>query len=73
MLLGRGRFTADLDRPGLLHAAFVRSPHAHARISAIDAEDALKADGVVAVLTAASLGHPCLVAKIGRASCRERV
>ena len=29
MLLGRGRFTADLMRPGLLHAAFVRSPHAH--------------------------------------------
>ena len=26
MLLGRGRFTADLTRPGLLHAAFVRSP-----------------------------------------------
>jgi aerobic carbon-monoxide dehydrogenase large subunit len=69
MLTGRGRFTADLNptsQPGLLHAAFVRSPHAHARIAGIDAGDALKADGVVAVLTAASLGHPCLVAILER-------
>ena len=33
MLLGRGRFVDDLARPGLLHAAFVRSPHAHARVT----------------------------------------
>ena len=66
MLLGRGRFTADLDRPGLLHAAFVRSPHAHARVNAIDADAALKADGVVAVITAASLGHPYLLAMLER-------
>jgi len=66
MLLGRGRFTADLDRPGLLHAAFVRSPHAHARVNAIDADAALKADGVVAVVTAASLGHPYLLAMLER-------
>jgi len=33
---GRGRFTDDLTLPGMLHAAFVRSPHAHARILAID-------------------------------------
>ena len=61
MLLGRGRFTADLDpktRSGLLHAAFVRSPHAHARVGAIHTDAALKADGVAAVLTAAGLGHP---------------
>ena len=32
MLLGRGRFVGDLTRPGLLHAAFVRSPHAHALV-----------------------------------------
>ena len=36
MLLGRGRFTGDLIRPGMLHAAFVRSPHAHALVGTID-------------------------------------
>ncbi len=69
MLLGRGRFTADLDptnRAGLLHAAFVRSPHAHARVDGIDTSAALKADGVTAVLTAASLGHPGLLAMLER-------
>jgi carbon-monoxide dehydrogenase large subunit len=66
MLLGRGRFTADLNRPGLLHAAFARSPHAHARVGAIDAGAALKADGVVDVLTGASLGHPYLLAMLER-------
>jgi carbon-monoxide dehydrogenase large subunit len=69
MLLGRGRFTADLDpktRSGLLHAAFVRSPHAHARVGAVDTDAALKADGVAAVLTAASLGHPYLLALLER-------
>src|ERR1700726_1164308 len=69
MLLGRGRFTADLDpksRSGLLHAAFVRSPHAHARLGAVDTDAALKADGVAAVFTAASLGHPYLLAMLER-------
>jgi aerobic carbon-monoxide dehydrogenase large subunit len=66
MLLGRGRFTADLMRPGLLHAAFVRSPYAHARVGAIATDAALKADGVVAVLTGASLGHPYLLAVLER-------
>jgi len=66
MLLGRGRFTADLSRPGLLHAAFVRSPHAHARVGAIDADAAVKYDGVAAVFTAASLGHPYLLATLER-------
>ncbi|MGH3230050.1 MAG: xanthine dehydrogenase family protein molybdopterin-binding subunit [Streptosporangiaceae bacterium] len=72
MLLGRGRFTADLDprtrtpNAGPLHAAFVRSPHAHARVGAVDIDAALKADGVAAVLTAASLGHPYLLAMLER-------
>jgi aerobic carbon-monoxide dehydrogenase large subunit len=70
MLLGRGRFTADLTRPGLLHAAFVRSPHAHARVGAIEAGAALKADGVVAVVTSASLGHPYLMAMLDREEFR---
>jgi aerobic carbon-monoxide dehydrogenase large subunit len=66
MLLGRGRFVADLTRPALLHAAFVRSPHAHARISAIDVAAASQAPGVEEVLTAASLGHPYLLALLER-------
>ena len=51
---------------GLLHAAFVRSPHAHARINAINTAAAVKADGVVDVVTAASLGHPYLLAMLER-------
>jgi len=70
MLLGRGRFTGDLMRPGLLHAAFVRSPHAHARVGAIDTDAALKADGAVAVVTGASLGHPYLLATLEREEFR---
>ena len=66
MLLGRGRFVGDLTRPGLLHAAFVRSPHAHARITRIDPAAALRAAGVEQVLTAKSLGDPYLLAILER-------
>ena len=66
MLLGRGRFTGDLTRPGLLHAAFVRSPHAHARVSKIDGTAARQAPGVAGLFTAESLGHPCLLAMLER-------
>ena len=66
MLLGRGRFVADLTRPGLLHAAFVRSPHAHARVNAIDDAAARKSPGVQDILTAARLGHPYLLALLER-------
>ena len=66
MLLGRGRFVADLTRPGLLHAAFVRSPYAHARIERLETGPARQAPGVADVLTAASLGHPYLLALLER-------
>jgi aerobic carbon-monoxide dehydrogenase large subunit len=66
MLLGRGRFTGDLTRPGLLHAAFVRSPHAHALINRIDTAAASRAPGVTGLFTADSLGHPCLLAMLER-------
>jgi carbon-monoxide dehydrogenase large subunit len=72
MLLGRGRFVADLNpttrtpEPGLLHAAFVRSPHAHARVGTIDVTAALQAPGVETVLTAATLGDPYLLALLER-------
>src|SRR5882672_12765322 len=55
LLTGRGRFVADLQLPGLLHAAIVRSPHAHARVERVDARRALAHPGVVAVLTIADL------------------
>jgi len=66
MLLGRGRFTGDLVRPGMLYAAFVRSPHAHARLGAIDDSAARQAPGVAGLFTAASLGHPYLMAMLER-------
>jgi carbon-monoxide dehydrogenase large subunit len=52
LLCGRARFVADIKMPGMLHAAFVRSPYAHARIVSIDTSVALALPGVVAVLTA---------------------
>src|SRR5476649_2093967 len=51
LLTGRGRFIDDLGvKPGTLHAAILRSPHAHARITAIQTEPARNAPGVAAVL-----------------------
>ena len=51
LLRGRGRFIDDIRHPGLLHAAFFRSPHAHARISRLNVEEARALPGVRAVLT----------------------
>ena len=51
LLTGEAKFIDDLHLPGALWMACVRSPHAHARISAIDASGALATDGVVAVYT----------------------
>jgi carbon-monoxide dehydrogenase large subunit len=55
LVTGRGRYLDDLRLPGLLHVAIVRSPHAHAEITRIDAGAARAVDGVVAVLTRAEL------------------
>ena len=54
-LRGEGRFIDDVTLPGLLHAAFLRSPHAHARIARVDTTAAAAAPGVVRVLTFADL------------------
>jgi len=56
LLTGQGCFTDDLKRPGMLHAAVLRSPHAHAKIRSIDVAAARALAGVVAVLTHADLG-----------------
>ena len=50
-LRGEGRFVDDVTLPGLLHAVFLRSPHAHARIVRIDVAAAAASPGVVRVLT----------------------
>jgi aerobic carbon-monoxide dehydrogenase large subunit len=50
LLTGHGTFVDDVTRPGMLHATFVRSPHARARITGIDAAEARAAAGVHAVL-----------------------
>lgn len=56
---GRGQFVDDLVLPRMVHVAFVRSPHAHARIGAIDARAALQIPGVVRVLTGPDLAPHC--------------
>jgi aerobic carbon-monoxide dehydrogenase large subunit len=55
LLRGEGRFAADIRISGMLHAAIVRSPHAHAEILNIDAARALAAPGVAAVFGAGDL------------------
>ena len=54
-LTGRGRYTDDITLPAMTHAAFVRSPHAHARIVSIDTTAAERVPGVRAVFTGAQL------------------
>lgn len=54
-LLGQGRFVDDIHLPGELHAVFVRSPHAHADISALDVTAALALPGIVSILTGADM------------------
>ncbi len=49
---GRGTYLDDMDFSGLVHAAVLRSPHAHANIARIDVTAARQAPGVLAVLTA---------------------
>jgi aerobic carbon-monoxide dehydrogenase large subunit len=57
LLLGRGTFVDNLDSDGVAHAIFVRSPFAHAAITAIDTSEAGEADGVLAVYTSDDLGR----------------
>jgi carbon-monoxide dehydrogenase large subunit len=53
LVAGRGRFSDDAAFPGQAYASFVRSPHAHARLGAIEAAVAAKLPGVLAIITAA--------------------
>jgi carbon-monoxide dehydrogenase large subunit len=56
LLVGEGTFVDNLDAEGVAHAIFVRSPFAHARITAIDTSEAAGSEGVLAVYTADDLG-----------------
>ncbi len=56
LLTGQALFVDDVDLPGMLHAAFLRSDYAHARIKSIDATAARSRPGVVAVYTAEDMG-----------------
>jgi CO/xanthine dehydrogenase Mo-binding subunit len=57
LLRGKALFVDDIDRAGMLHGAFLRSSHAHARIVKIDASRAVTVPGVAAVYTAHDLGN----------------
>src|SRR5581483_5634392 len=64
-LTGAGSYTDDVALPHQTYAAFVRSPHAHAKIRSIKKDKALKAPGVIAVFTGDDLG----AAKVGGLPC----
>jgi carbon-monoxide dehydrogenase large subunit len=55
LMQGRGLYVSDLELPRMAHVVFVRSPHAHAKIVAIDTSAAKKISGVVAVITGEEL------------------
>jgi len=58
---GAGRFVADVSADGMLHAAVLRSPHAHARLVSIDAKRALERPGVRAILTGADVPDSAVI------------
>ena len=55
LITGKSRYTDDMKLPGTVYLAFVRSPHAHARIKRVDTSAAQKAPGVIAVFTGADM------------------
>src|SRR5271156_3103891 len=64
-ITGEGRYTDDIDRPGQVYAYFLRSPHAFAKITKIDAGKAMSAAGVLAVFTGADIAAD----KVGSLIC----
>ena len=68
LITGASTYTGDISMPGLHYVAFVRSPHAHARIRRIDAAAVLKRPGVVAVVTGADLKPHCGPVPVDQAS-----
>jgi carbon-monoxide dehydrogenase large subunit len=73
LVRGQGRFVADVSLPGQAYACFLRSPHAFARIAAIDTQAAAQSPGIVGILTGKDLGdvgsvgrHPPLAGRGGK-------
>ncbi|MBV9115225.1 MAG: xanthine dehydrogenase family protein molybdopterin-binding subunit [Hyphomicrobiales bacterium] len=64
-ITGKGRYTDDINRPGQAHAYFLRSPHAHAKIKSIDAQEAKGKPGVIAIFT----GDDIAADKVGGLIC----
>ncbi|MCA0231942.1 MAG: xanthine dehydrogenase family protein molybdopterin-binding subunit [Bacteroidetes bacterium] len=61
-ITGKGRYTDDINLPGMTHAYILRSPYAHARIKSIDTSAAAAMQGVVTIMTGDEVGHygvPC--------------
>src|SRR5437879_6161508 len=56
LITGRGQYVEDIKLPGLAHLAFLRSPHAHARVVILKIDAARRSPGVVSVVTARDLG-----------------
>jgi carbon-monoxide dehydrogenase large subunit len=59
LVRGKGQFVDDLKLPRMVHAVYVRSPHAHAKITGIDTSAAAKMPGVVRVVTGKELLDYC--------------
>jgi carbon-monoxide dehydrogenase large subunit len=59
LLVGKGRYVTDIKLPRMLHAAFVRSPHAHAKILSIDASAAAALQGVHLIASGKDLAKLC--------------
>ena len=55
LMQGRGLYVSDIELPRMVHVVFLRSPHAHAKILGIDAADARRMQGVIAVVTGEEL------------------
>src|SRR5215470_3613179 len=53
LITGQTNWTDNITLPGLLHVAFLRSPHAHARIASVDLSAAKEASGVIAAYSGA--------------------
>ena len=68
---GRGTYTDDITLPRMVHAAFVRSPYAHAKIIDIDVSNAINQPGIVKIMTGAELANLCTGPWVGILSCFE--
>jgi aerobic carbon-monoxide dehydrogenase large subunit len=65
ILTGRGRYVDDVVLPGMVHAAFLRSPVPHGRLLGVDASEARRLPGVVAVYTGEDLQRLTTAAQAG--------